>query len=271
MSDKFIDLDKIINDRNPRLKKWLPNFLLNYLKKILHQKEINEIINATENLDGFEFCTYVLQQFNIKIDVHGLENIPRSGGQIFAANHPLGGMDALAIVQEMQPIRTDFKFVVNDVLLNLKPLQNLFIGVNKLGSNSKESITAFNQEFEKEQGIFVFPAGLVSRKKKNKVKDLVWKKTFISRSRKFKKDVIPVFLDGELSDFFYNLANFRERIGLKTNIEMLYLVNELFKQKNKTYPLYFGKSIPFHTFDKSKTDLEWAAYVKNKVYTLKNE
>lgn len=271
MSDKFIDIDKIIADRNPRLKKWLPKFILNYLKKILHQKEMNQVIDNTKEMNGFEFCEYVLDHFNIKIEAHGLENIPKSGGQIFAANHPLGGMDALAIVKEMKPIRRDFKFVVNDILLNLAPLKELFIGVNKLGANSKESIVAFNQEFEKEQGIFVFPAGLVSRKKKQKVQDLEWKKTFISRSKKFKKDVIPVFLDGELSNFFYNLANFREKTKLKTNIEMLYLVNELFKLKNNTYHLYFGKTIPFNTFDKSKTDLEWAEVVKNIVYTLKHE
>ena len=145
MSDKFIDIDKIIADRNPRLKKWLPKFILNYLKKILHQKEMNQVIDNTKEMNGFEFCEYVLDHFNIKIEAHGLENIPKSGGQIFAANHPLGGMDALAIVKEMKPIRRDFKFVVNDILLNLAPLKELFIGVNKLGANSKESIVAFKQ------------------------------------------------------------------------------------------------------------------------------
>jgi len=268
MSDKFIDIDKIIEDKNPKLKRWLPKFLINYLKRITHQNEINQIINRTEGMNGFEFCHFVLKEFNITIETTGLENIPKKGNAIFAANHPLGGMDALAIIKEMEPITTQFKFVVNDILLHLRPLKNLFIGVNKIGTNSKDSIAILNSEFAKEQSVFVFPSGLVSRRKKGSVRDLVWKKTFITRSKKFEKDIIPVFLDGKLSNFFYNLANFRETIGIKANIEMLYLVNELFKQKNKTFKLYFGKPISYTTFSKDRTDLEWADFVKQQVYNL---
>lgn len=268
MSDKFIDIDKIIEDKNANLKRWLPSFVVRYLKRITHQVEINKIIQITEGMDGFEFCNYVLNHFNISIDTKGLENIPKSGGVIFAANHPLGGMDALAIIKEMQPIRTDFKFVVNDILLHLKPLKQLFIGVDKIGANSKKSIAALNEEFNQPQGLFVFPAGLVSRRKKGSVRDLEWKKTFITRSKKYNKDVIPVFLDGKLSNFFYNLSNFREKVGIKANIEMLYLVNELFKQKNQTLKLYFGKPISYTTFNKDRTDQDWAQFVKEEVYKL---
>ena len=270
MSDKFIDIDKVLSEKNPKLKKWLPKFLVNYLKRILHQKEINKLLKDNEHLKGFDFCVAILDHFKITIETHGLENIPKTDGVIFAANHPLGGMDALAIIKEVTPIRKDFKFVVNDILLHLKPLNQLFIGVNKIGTNNKDAIKALNNEFDKPQGVFVFPAGLVSRKKNKKVRDLEWKKTFISRSKKFKKDIVPVFLDGELSNFFYNLSNFRERIKVKANIEMLYLVNELFKQKNKTFQLHFGEPIPYQTFDKTKKDIEWAKYVKELVYKLKN-
>ena len=271
MSDKFIDIDKIIDEKNPKLRKWLPKFILNYLKKVLHQKEINQIIHDSKGLNGYEFCVRTIEYFNIKIVVSGIENIPEKGGVIFAANHPLGGMDALAIVKEVSPVRPDIKFVVNDILLHLKNLNHLFIGVNKHGSNTKESLANLNEAFSSEQAIFVFPAGLVSRRKKGIVKDLEWKKTFISRSKKFRKPVVPVFLDGELSSFFYNLSNFREKIGIKSNIEMLYLINEMFKQKNKIYHLHFGSQITYDTFDKSKSDKEWAEYVKQRVYDLKHE
>lgn len=266
-----MDIDKIIGEKNPKLLKWLPNFILNYIKKIVHQKEINTILTETKDLDAFEFCNEILNRFNIKIETVGKENIPLTGGGIFAANHPLGGLDALAIVTEVAPIRPDVKFVVNDILMHLKSLSSLFVGVNKHGTNSKASLQDLNNTFNSDQAIFVFPSGLVSRKKKGKVEDLKWKKTFISRSKKFKKDIIPVFLDGELSDFFYNLSNFRERIGIKANIEMLYLVNEMFKLKNNTYRLYFGKPISFETFDQTKSDIQWADYVKQKVYKLKND
>jgi len=143
------------------------------------------------------------------------------------------------------------------------------VGVNKHGTNTKESLTELNNLFASEQAVFVFPAGLVSRKKRGVVKDLDWQKTFITRSKKFERNVIPVFIDGELTNRFYRIANFRKFIGIKANIEMLYLVDELFKQRNKTITIKFGKPIPYATFDKSKTDLAWANWVREKVYELR--
>lgn len=268
MKDKFIDIDQLIRDKNPRLYKWMPRFLINYLKRTIRQKDSNEVIRDNEGANGFEFSLDVIKRLNIKVTVEGMENIPATGGAIFAVNHPLGGMDALAIIQEVYPLRKDLKFVVNDLLLNLPNLKDLFTGVNKHGTNSKESLTALNELFASERAIFLFPAGLVSRRKKGKVEDLEWKKTFITRSKKYKSPVIPVHIDGELTSFFYRLSNFRSRIGIKANIEMLYLVDELFKQKGKTLQIKFGKSISYDTFDKSKKDLEWAQWVKNKAYAL---
>lgn len=271
MSDNFIDIDSLIQSKNPRLYKWMPNFLLRYLKKTIHQDESNLVIRENEGHDGYEFSKDVIKRLEIKVEVEGLENIPKEGGAIFACNHPLGGMDALAIIQEAYPIRQDLKFVVNDLLLNLPNLKDLFTGVNKHGANSKESLTALNELFESERAIFVFPAGLVSRKKKGKITDLEWKKTFITRSKKYHKPVIPVYLDGELSPFFYRLSNFRTFFRVKANIEMFYLVDELFNQKGKTLSLKFGKPIPFTTFDATKKDLEWAAWVKERTYSLKSK
>lgn len=271
MEDKFIDIDTLIKDKNPRLYKWMPGFLLRYLKKTIHQEDSNAVIRENKGKNGYEFSLDVIKRMEIKVEVSGLENIPKTGGVIFACNHPLGGMDALAIIQEVYPTRPDMKFVVNDLLLHLPNLKDLFTGVNKHGSNSKESLTALNELFASEKAIFVFPAGLVSRKKKGKVKDLEWKKTFITRSKKYKTPIIPVHLEGELSNFFYRLSNFRTGIGVKANVEMFYLVDELFKQKGKTLRLKFGKSISYSTFDDSKKDLEWAQWVKAKAYALQNQ
>lgn len=268
MKDKFIDIDQLIRDKNPRLYKWMPRFVINYLKRTIRQKDSNEVIRDNEGANGYEFSLDVIKRLDIKVTVEGLENIPESGGAIFAVNHPLGGMDALAIIQEIYPLRKDLKFVVNDLLLNLPNLKDLFTGVNKHGANSKESLTALNELFASDRAIFLFPAGLVSRRKKGKIEDLEWKKTFITRSKKYQRPVIPVHIDGELTSFFYRLSNFRTKIGIKANIEMLYLVDELFKQKGKTLRIKFGKSISYDTFDKSKKDLEWAQWVKNKTYAL---
>lgn len=268
MEDKFIDIDQLIQDKNPRLYRWMPGFLIRYLKRTIRQRESNEVIRDNKGANGYEFSIDVIKRLGIKVTVEGMENVPKSGGAIFAVNHPLGGMDALAIIQEVYPIRTDLKFVVNDLLLQLPNLKDLFTGVNKHGTNSKDSLTALNELFASERAIFLFPAGLVSRRKKGKVADLEWKKTFITRSKKYKRPVIPVHIDGELTAFFYRLSNFRSRIGIKSNIEMLYLVDELFKQKGKTLHIKFGKSISYNTFDKTKKDLEWAQWVKDKAYAL---
>jgi putative hemolysin len=269
MAEKFIDIEKIIGEKNPRVLKWMPRFILRYLKRILHEDEVNKAISETKDIYGYDFCVNIINRFQIKVALEGTENIPKTGGAIFSCNHPLGGFDALAIIQDVNPIRSDIKFVVNDILLNLHSLKGMFVGVNKHGTNTKESLEELNKLFESDQAVFVFPAGLVSRKKKGKVEDLEWKKTFVTRSKKFQRDVIPVYIDGKLSNWFYGLANFRKFIGIKANIEMLYLVDELFKQKNKTITIKFGKPIPFSTFDKTKSDPEWADWVKKKVYEMR--
>jgi 1-acyl-sn-glycerol-3-phosphate acyltransferase len=267
--DKFIDIEKAIHSKNPKLLKWLPKFILRYIKKIVHEDEINQIL--LENIDnyGYDFCKDVINRFNIKVTTKGTENIPKNGGYIFVANHPLGGMDAMAIVTTVAPIRNDIKFIVNDLLLNLKNLKGQFVGVNKHGGNTKESLNMVDELFASDNAVFIFPAGLVSRKNRGLVEDLEWKKTFITRAKKHNKTIIPLYVEGKLTNFFYRLSNYRTKIGIKSNIEMFYLVDECFKQKNKHLKIIFGESVPPSRFDKSKTDKEWAEWMKKKVYNLK--
>ena len=168
MDEKFIDVEKLIASKNPKLLKRLPKFIINYLKRILHQEEINQILLENKEVFGADFCIDIIKRFNIKVVAHGLENIPTNEGVIFVSNHPLGGMDAMAIVSEISPIRDDINFIVNDLLLNLKNLKGMFVGVDKHSSNVKESLQKVNELFASDKAIFLFPAGLVSRKKKRK-------------------------------------------------------------------------------------------------------
>jgi len=268
MIDKFIDVEKLIGDKNPKMLKRIPKFIINYLKRIIHQDEVNQALYENRDLYNYDFCHQVVERFNLKINTSGLENVPQSGGAIFAVNHPLGGLDAMALVDTLSDVRPDIKFIVNDVLLNLKNLKGLFVGVNKLGKNSNQSLQEVNDLFKSDNAIFVFPAGLVSRKKNGIVRDLKWKKTFITQAKKYDKPVIPVYLNGELSNFFYRLSNIRTALGIKLNIEMLYLVDELYKQNDKTIKIAFGKPIASSFFDDSKTDIEWAQWVKDEAYKL---
>lgn len=265
---KLIDIKKVISDKNPKLLKRIPKFIVRYLQKILHEKDVNQFVFDHKEDSPIEFCLSVMKKFNIKVTVTGIDNIPEKGGAILACNHPLGGMDAMALVTVLHEKRPDIKFIVNDVLLHLENLKPIFVGVNKYGSNATDSLKKVDETFQGDDLLCIFPAGLVSRKIKGKVRDLKWKKTFISRSKKYDKQIIPVYIDGRLSRFFYNLFLFRKRIGIKANIEMLYLVNELYKQHNKHIEIHIGKPIFAAQLDASKSYQEWAEHIQDEVYKL---
>jgi putative hemolysin len=266
-----IDVKRVLAEKNPRLLKWMPGFLLRYLKRIVHQEEINRILLENEDLRGAEFCSDIVKRWNLNIVVKNLSNLPEKGGVILASNHPLGGFDAIAMVHELKDYRPDLKFIVNDILMNLENLSDLFVGVNKHGSNAASKLKSVNEAFASDTAVCVFPAGLVSRKDNGIVRDLEWKKTFASQAIKNKKQVVPVFIDGTLSNFFYRLYAFRKFIGIKANIEMLYLVHELFKQKNKTIRITFGRPMNADPDATQKDAKAWANEIRRTVYNLGNE
>lgn len=272
---KKIDLDGVFKSKNPGLYRILPSFLLSYLKRIIHQDQINAFLERHANDYDYDFVHAIVKEFGIKTKVIGLENFPASGGCIISSNHPLGALDAMTMLDETKKIRKDARFFVNDILLNLENLKNLFAGVNVVGKTSVEALAELEKVFSLDIAVFTFPAGLVSRKQfpnglfgKPVIEDLEWKKSFISRSKKYKKNIIPVYVDGKNSNFFYSLALWRKRLGIKANIEMLYLVNEMYKQRGKTITIIFGKEIPWETFDKKFTDAQWAEKVKRHVYEM---
>ena len=209
----------------------MPGFIISYLKRVAHQEDINDFIRRHGHRQEFDFVDAIIDEFGAHVKVAGIENIPKTGGCIFAANHPLGGLDAMALVQIVGRTRKDIRFIVNDILLQLKNLKGIFIGVNKHGKNTPDIYANLDELYASGSGVLIFPAGLVSRKRDGKIRDLEWRKSFITKARKNELDVIPVFIKGKNSEFFYNLARFRERIGIKANIEMLYLADEMYRQK----------------------------------------
>lgn len=268
--EKYIVIRDVIARKNPKLLKWLPGFVISYIERIVHEDEINDIMSKIGHLEGLEFIDKALtQELNIEIRLNGAENIPKTGGVFFVSNHPLGGLDGLSFMHALGKYRTDIKFLVNDILMNIENLKPLFIPINKHGGQAREAISAINEAYAGDEALLIFPAGLVSRKgPKGVIKDLEWKKTFISKAKKYKKDIIPVYIDGRNSNFFYNLAKLRKNIGLETNIEMFYLADEMFSQKGKRVTINIGKPISYSHFDKSKSESEWAEEVKNIVYSM---
>ncbi len=266
--EKYIDIKEVIKDKNANLAKWLPGFVVKYIKRIVHEDDLNRAMREFGDKHGVDFVNAAIDHIGANIEVEGLENIPEEGGVILAANHPLGGLDGIAFMQAVGRRRSDMQFLVNDILLNIKNFSPLFIPVNKHGSNPREALKIIDQAYASESVVMVFPAGLVSRKVDGKVQDLEWTKSFITKSIRYKKDVIPVHIGGKNSPWFYNLSRFRTKLGLKANLEMFYLADEMYKQSGQTIKLTFGKPIPASTFDKSRTPNEWANYVRDKMYAL---
>lgn len=270
-NDSLIDIDKVFKERNPRLYKIIPRFGINYLKKIIHQEQLNTFIESNKNSGGIEFINAFLKDTELSCEVSGLENIPENSKIIFASNHPIGSIDGISLINEVHKIFGCTKIVVNDLLTNIKNLNAFFIGVNKHGITSKYYVEELNQTFESDIPIIFFPSGMASRKIKGEVRDLEWKKTFIARSIKFERDVVPVYIEGSLSNFFYNIAKIRKAVGIKSNLEMIFLADEMYKQKGKTLKIHFGKPISYKKFDKNLSHYDWAQKVKNHIYTLKKD
>jgi putative hemolysin len=265
---KLIDVESVLRSKNPSLRKALPGFFINYLKRIIHQDELNVFLKLYGHQKDAAFIQSGLKHFGIKYTVRGIENIPPEGRFIFVSNHPLGGLDGLVFMYELSRHFRTIKFPVNDILTNIENLNGIFLPINKHGSQGKESAKLIEDAYASDDQILYFPAGLCSRKRKGIIKDLVWHKSFITKAVAHKRDIIPAFFSGRNSDFFYNLSNFRKLAGIKANIEMLYLADELFKQKDKDIQLLFGEKIPWQTFDKTKSFPEWAEWVKDKSYNL---
>jgi len=264
---KPIVLKELIAEKNSKLAGRIPGFVYGLMNRLLHIREINEIIRKYGHQKGVPFIASVLQYFEVKVVLNGEENLPVSGQFIFASNHPLGGFDGLMLIKAVSDHMGKSLFLVRDELTKIPPLAELFIPINKFG-DQRRSASLINEAYDSDSQILIFPAGLASRKIKGKIVDLTWQKHFIQKSVEHHRDVIPVYINGKNSWFFYWLANFRKKVGIRINLEMFLLSDELFKNRGKTFVISFGKPIPFSRFDHTKSPIEWAGIVKSVVYEL---
>jgi putative hemolysin len=269
--EKFIDVEKLIGSKNPKALKRMPKFIIRYLKWVLHQDEVNKFLIDNKDKKNEDWCQAAVDYMEITMDVKGLEKIPKDGKITIAINHPLGGMDAMILVSALRGHREDLKFIVNDILMNIENMHGMFVGIDKHGKN-KGSIKAQVQElFNSEGAVAIFPAGMVSRKSKGEIRDLEWKKTFVTYSKECDRTIVPVYIDGKLSKFFYRLARFRKFVGIKANVEMLYLVKELFKQRKRHIRFVIGDPIERDYLMSNKNDKQLAQEIKEKVYELRKQ
>ena len=270
----------------------IPDFVVNYLIRIIHQDEINYILETYHDLQGVDFMEALVGYFNVelvvknktdkvdstlkdeanlvRLNMKNEEIFPAVGKKyIFVSNHPLGGFDGICLSYLLgKQYDGKVRCFVNDLLLNIPNLQSIFVPINKHGTQSKEAALKAEEAYLSDNHIITFPAGLCSRKHKGTICDLEWKKSFIQKAISYERDIVPIHFEGRNSNFFYRFANIRKFFNIKINLEMLYLPDELFSQKNKTFNIHIGKPIPWQTFDSTKKASEWASCVKEEVYKL---
>ncbi len=264
-----VDVDSVLRKKAKKVVPLIPGFVINYLKRIVHQEEINRIMPQMKGYEGLAFIEKALiGELGIEIDIVNPELVPGSGRYVIASNHPLGGLDGMALMHVVGKNRPDLQFISNDILLEIHPIASLFAPVNKHGRNNKEAVALLDSLYASDQVVLVFPAGLVSRRQKGLISDLEWKKSFVTKSVQHKRDIIPVYIQGRNSDFFYKLANWRKRLKIQTNIEMLFLADEMFKQRNKRIVIQFGNPIPYQTFTREFTHHEWAQKIRAHTYRI---
>ncbi|MDR0995003.1 MAG: 1-acyl-sn-glycerol-3-phosphate acyltransferase [Tannerella sp.] len=266
----LIDIRRVLETKAPALARKLPRFLVNYLKRIVHQDEINDILRCYHDKDGLDFMDALIAYFGLTLECSGREQLPREGRFIFASNHPLGGLDGICLASVLGRLYKEqsLRVPVNDLLLFIPNLRSIFVPVNKHGRQARAAASQTEAAYASACQVLTFPAGLCSRRHRGKVADVEWKKSFIQKAVEYKRDVVPVFFEGKNSNFFYRLANLRSRLGIKANLEMLYLADELFKSKHSSYHIRFGAPVPWTCFDKSRTPSQWAAVMRDACYGL---
>lgn len=265
---KPIDIRAVFAEKSPKLARFIPGFIYNYITRIMHINDVNEILAKYGDQKGIDFVHKVVEHFDVKEEVIGIENIPESGRFIFASNHPLGGFDGLLLMSNVNKLLGEVRFLVNDVLMNIPQLESVFVPINKHGGHGRDVARIVQEQYQSDAQILIFPSGYASRKINGKITDTEWKKHFIQKSAQYQRDIIPVHVSGHNSNFFYKLANFRKAIKLKWNLEQFFLPDETFKHRGQKFTISFGEPIPYTTFDKSKKLNEWADYVREKVYAM---
>lgn len=262
-----IDVKSVVASKSPALAKVKP--LVGYLRRIIHESEVNRILELYGHLPTIEFIRAALQDMGITYRLVGIEKLDPEGRYIFASNHPFGGLDGLMLAERVADYFGDVRVVVNDLLMNLDPLKDIFIPINKHGRQSTEYAKLYNDAFSSNVPIITFPAGLCSRRKKGVVHDLEWKPSFVKQAIATRRDVVPVMFDGELSSFFYRLSNLRMGLGVKVNIEMLYLADEMFRQRGSHFDIEIGERVPWQALADGRPAREHARKLMQMAYNLK--
>lgn len=270
-----IDLQQVLNAKMGRKSRWVPRWLVRRLERTICQNQLNKLLEQNYPRRGADFCRGVLENLDVKVSLVGEDNLPDVSDRrvMIVANHALGGLDGMALIDVFQRrYGGRVYFLVNDMLMAIEPLTDVFVPVNKVGGQSREALQRIDEVMASDDPVLIFPAGLVSRLGRGgEIKDLEWKKMFVNKAKKYHRDIIPVFFEGENSRFFYKFARFRKLSGLKFNIEMIYLPSEVFGSRGKSFNIYCGRPISWESLGSGAQAQQTADRIKDMVYSLRPE
>lgn len=266
-----LNVSEILRSRLPRYWRYIPRFLIRWLERTICQDEMNRMLRANAGKRGADFCRGVLEHLDIQYEVRGAERLARMPRRVlFVCNHPLGGLDGMVLIDWLTSVYGNgVKFVVNDLLMAIGPLSDVFLPVNKHGKQNRAATSLLDEAMAGPDPVIMFPAGLVSRKGKNgKIADLQWHKMFVQKAIQNQRDIIPLYFSGHNSSFFYNFARLRTALGLKFNIEMVRLPKEVFLSAGKRFSISVGHLIPWQSLGGGRDASREAQNIKSIVYNL---
>lgn len=265
---QILDIEQVIKSKAGKKARYIPKFLIRWFENFIHLDFINEYLK--EGYVGVEFCENCLKYLGVELEITGTENLPHDGRKYtFVSNHPLGAIDGVtlgAIIGKEYDGKV--KYLMNDLLMNLKGMAPLGIPINKLGGQARNLSKLVNEAYESDNQMLIFPAGLCSRLIDGKIQDIPWGKSFVKKSKDTGRDIVPIHFEGANSDRFYKIARWQKKLGLKFNFAMMFLPDEMYKSTGRKYKVTFGKPISIDTLDKSKSDVEWAQEIRKHVYEL---
>jgi len=269
VKEKVVDIKSVLKKSKSKIFRYLPNFIINWIRKIIREDEMNIKHAKNKELEGMDYVEAVLlKEFDIKVNIIGEENVDKNKKYVYIANHPLGAIDALSFLLLVNKIHGNVISPSNQLFEYIPNLHSLIVGINVFGQNSKEKAKQVNKAFESDAQIMIFPAGEVSRKINNKIIDPKWQKTFVTKAVQYNRDIVPVHISGKNSKKFYRIARLRKFLKIKIYLETILLPQEMFKQIGSEVTLTIGKPINHEDIKSSnKSHYEWTKKIKKYVYS----
>lgn len=268
---QLINLEAVISGKAPKLRKKLPTWTIRMMERLICQQEMNDVLTRLGHNKGAAFAKAMSQDMNVTYTVEGMENLDRQGRYMLVSNHPLGAFDGISYIAVFGDYFPRIKVIVNDLLMYIEPLQSIFLPVNTMGRQKRSDIEQLQRAYDDpEVQLISFPAGFCSRYIDGRIQDIEWKKSVIKQSIDSKRDIVPMYFEGRNSFTFYALEWLRRKLGMKFNIGLILLPRQMMKTaRGKHFRILVGKPIPYQTFDQSRTDTEWAQWLREECYKLK--